>query len=203
VSGRGPASAPRLWAIRHGETEWSRSGRHTGRTDLPLTAAGRREAEALGKLLAAERFAQVLSSPLRRARETCELAGLGARARIEPDLAEWDYGEYEGLTTEAIQRASPGWTVWEGSCPGGESAAQVGARADRVIAGTRGSAGDVVLFAHAHVLRVLAARWLCLGPSLGRCFALDTAAFGILGLEHGTPVLRLWNARSARPPGAG
>jgi len=128
-------------------------------------------------------------------------AGLGERARIEPELAEWDYGEYEGLTTEAIQRASPGWTVWEGSCPGGESAAQVGARADRVLARVRGAEGDVALFAHAHLLRVLAARWLALEPALGRCFALDTAAFGILGLEHETPVLRLWNAGTAGPPG--
>ena len=181
------------WALRHGETEWSRLGRHTGRTDLPLTPAGRREAEGLRARLAGRRFALVLSSPLARAWETCRLAGLGEAAERCDDLMEWDYGAYEGLTREEILARAPGWNLWTAGAPGGEDAAAVGARADRVIARVRAASGDVVLFAHGHLLRVLAARWLGLAPAVGGRLALGTAALGILALDEGRQLLRAWN----------
>ncbi|HLI57574.1 MAG TPA: histidine phosphatase family protein [Actinomycetota bacterium] len=192
----GPAAAPtpaRAVAIRHGDTEWAESGRHTGRTDVPLTERGRREAAALAGLLAGHRFALVLASPLQRAIETCRLAGLGDRAQVRPDLMEWDYGDYEGLTTAQIQQARPGWSLWDDGVPGGETVEQVGERADRVIAEVRSAPGDVALFAHGHVLRILTARWLRLAPDGGRCFAFSPAAIGLLGYEHADSVIVHWN----------
>jgi probable phosphoglycerate mutase len=183
--------------VRHGETEWSLSGKHTSRTDLGLTEAGRERAAALAGELGQRSFALVLTSPLRRARETCELAGLGAAAEIDEDLREWDYGEYEGLTTPEIRERDPQWNLWRDGCPGGELPAQVGARADRVIARVRaaGSAdGDVVAFAHGHILRVLAARWVAMEPAAGARFALRAGAVSVLGFERETEVLQRWNA---------
>jgi broad specificity phosphatase PhoE len=182
-----------LWLIRHGETEWSRSGQHTGRTDLPLTAQGERQAALLGRRLAGRKFALVLTSPLGRARETCRLAGFGGVARDEPDLMEWDYGAYEGRTTAQIREEVPGWIIWKGGVRGGESADQVGARCDRVIARCADVDGDVALFAHGHVLRILAARWLELPAARGRHLALDTASLSVLGHERETRVIRSWN----------
>jgi len=181
--------------VRHGQTEWSRDGRHTGRTDVPLTEEGRGQAERLRKPLAARSFERVLTSPLRRALDTCRLAGLGDRAERRDELLEWDYGEYEGRTTASIHEQRGDWLLWRDGCPGGESAADVGARVDRVVAELRGLAGDAALFAHGHVLRVLAARWIRLGPEAGSMFALDTATLSACGWEHGLPVLTLWNAR--------
>lgn len=183
------------WLIRHGETEWSRSGQHTGRTDIPLTVQGERQAALLGRRLAGRKFALVLTSPLRRARETCRLAGYAAAARDEPDLVEWDYGEYEGRTTAQIREEVPGWTIWEGGVRGGETAEQVGARCDRVIARCAEVGADVALFAHGHVLRILAARWLGLPAVGGRYLALDTASLSVLGHEHEAHVIRQWNER--------
>src|SRR5581483_577804 len=164
----------RLILVRHGATEWSVSGRHTGRTDLPLTEEGRRMASAIGPALAAFRFRLVLVSPLQRARETCALAGLAKPATPCPDLMEWDYGAYEGRTTADIHLERPDWNLWRDGTPGGESAALVGVRVDRVIAQGRAVGGDIALFAHGHVLRVLTARWLALSPEDGRLSALDT-----------------------------
>ncbi|HYW44278.1 MAG TPA: histidine phosphatase family protein [Bryobacteraceae bacterium] len=185
--------ARELWLMRHGETEWSRSGAHTGRTDLPLTAAGRENAAALGRYLAGKRFALVLASPLERARETCRLAGYGAEAEIEPNLCEWDYGDYEGRTTAQIQQERPGWSLWDDGPLHGETLAQVGARADQVIARAAAVEGDVALFAHGHVLRILTARWLGLAPDAGRLFALGTASISTLGYERATRVITRWN----------
>jgi probable phosphoglycerate mutase len=185
---------PLVVVVRHGETEWSRAGRHTGRTDLELTAAGRRAAAAVGERLADRGFAIALSSPLRRARETAALAGFGG-AVVREELFEWDYGGYEGLTTAEIREHEPRWSLWRDGCPGGESPADVGARVDRLIGELRAAPGDVVCFAHGHVLRVLAARWIGLEPADGRLLALDTAGTGGLGWEHGEPVVRWWNAR--------
>jgi probable phosphoglycerate mutase len=182
-----------LWLIRHGETEWSASGRHTGRSDIALTAQGQHQAVTLGRHLGGRRFAQVLTSPLARAADTCRLAGYGGVARSTDDLREWDYGIYEGRTTADIRTEIPGWTVWSGDIPEGESAEQVGARARRVIAQARAAPGDVALFAHAHVLRILTACYLGLPPRDGRCFALGTASISILGYEHETPALITWN----------
>jgi len=184
---------PELWLIRHGETEWSASGAHTGRTDIPLTAGGRQQAEAIGRWLAGRDFSLVLASPLQRARETCLLAGYGVAAQIDPDLREWDYGDYEGLTTPEIQREIPGWSLWTDGPRNGETVAQVGARADAVIARAAAAAGDVALFAHGHLLRILAARWLGMAPSAGRLFALSTATVSTLGYEHQTRVIIRWN----------
>jgi broad specificity phosphatase PhoE len=181
---------------RHGETEWTLSGRHTGVTDLPLTENGRRQAAALGRLLSDRSFALVLSSPLSRALETCRLAGLGDSALLRDDLREWDYGEYEGLTTPEIRRSRPGWYLFSDGCPGGESAADVGARVDRVIAEVLSAGGDVALFGHGHCLRVLAVRWLGFPPSEAGRFVLSTATLSVLCFEHGRPAVRLWN-RSA------
>jgi broad specificity phosphatase PhoE len=182
-----------IWLIRHGETEWSRSGAHTGRTDIPLTAAGRERAAAIGRYLAGRRFALVLVSPLERARETCRLAGYGDAAQVEPNLREWDYGDYEGRTTAEIRQTTPGWLLWNDVVPGGETVEQVGARADATIARALAADGDVALFAHGHVLRILAARWIGLSPDAGRLLALDTASLSRLGYEHETQVVTRWN----------
>jgi len=185
----------RVYLIRHAETEWSRNGRHTGTTDLPLTDTGRLQARGLEPLLAQMNFVLVLSSPLRRARQTATLAGFGERAVIDADLAEWHYGEYEGLTTEQIHEQQPGWMVFTNGGPGGETPAQVGARVDRVIARIRSAEGDVALFGHGHVLRVLAARWLGLAVSAGSQFLLDTGTLSVLGHYRGLAAVEQWNAR--------
>ena len=178
---------------RHGETDWSRSLRHTGKTDIPLTEEGRRQARALGPRLHAWTFSLVLTSPLQRALETCRLAGYGEHAKVRPDLEEWDYGRYEGLTSQQIQELQPNWSLWRDGCPGGETAEDVGRRADRVVAEVRRIDGDVLIFAHGHVLRVLASRWLGELPEGGRHYALQTATLSVLGYEHADPVIRLWN----------
>jgi len=179
--------------VRHGETEWSLGGRHTGRTDIPLTKRGRRQAEAVGATLRRRELALVLTSPLARAAETCRLAGFGDRAETRDELMEWDYGEYEGRTTAEIREERPGWSLWRDGAPGGETSDEVGARVDRVIAEARSAGGDVLLFAHGHLLRVLTARWLGLEPAAGRFFALDPATLSTLGFERETSVIRLWN----------
>jgi broad specificity phosphatase PhoE len=185
-----------LFAIRHGETAWSLSGQHTGTTNIPLTESGRRLAERMRPVLAKNAFALVLCSPMQRARETCELAGLGDTADIDDDLVEWNYGEYEGLTPEQIHETAPGWLIFRDGCPGGESPEQVGARADRVIARARATEGDVALFAHGHVLRVLAARWIGLPAASGQHFLLDTGTLCVLGYYRDIPAVRVWNGPS-------
>jgi broad specificity phosphatase PhoE len=179
--------------VRHGETEWSRSGRHTGSTDVPLTEDGRRQAQLVGGALRGRRFAAVWTSPLSRALETCRLAGFGEVALPKDDLVEWEYGEYEGRTTLEIRRERPGWTLWRDGVPGGETADEVEARVDRVLAEAASVGGDALVFAHGHVLRALAARWLGLEPAGGRLFALDPATLSVLGYERETRVIRLWN----------
>jgi len=183
-----------VFAIRHGETAWSLSGQHTGTTDIPLTDNGRRLAERMRPVLAKQAFALVLCSPMQRARETCELAGLGDKAVIDHDLAECNYGEYEGLTPRQIHESVPGWLIFRDGCPGGETPEQVAARADRVIARARAAAGDVALFAHGHLLRVLAARWLGMPPGAGQRFLLDTGTLSVLGEYGDVPAVRIWNA---------
>ena len=178
--------------VRHGETEWSAALRHTGRTDLPLTPAGEEEARAVSEALSGREFALVLSSPLRRALDTARLAGFAPQVRGE--LAEWDYGEYEGLTTAQIRETVPDWTIWRHGARGGESGAEVGARVDRVIEEILRADGDVLVFAHGHLLRVLCARWLELEPSDGRLFALDPATLSTLGFEREQRVIQVWNA---------
>ena len=183
--------------VRHGETAWSAAGRHTGRTDIPLTEEGERKATALHDRLAGQSFDRVFTSPLQRAARTCALAGFGDRAVADPDLLEWDYGDYEGRTSREIQAARPGWLIFRDGCPHGEQAADVGARVDRVIARLRAVDDRALLFSSAHVLRVLTARWLGLPPSEGRLFRLDTASVSALGYEHddkAEPVIALWNA---------
>lgn len=182
-----------LWLIRHGETEWSRSGAHTSHTDIPLTDTGRERAAAIGRYLAGRAFALVLSSPMQRARETCRLAGFGGEAQIDPNLREWDYGDYEGLTTPQIQQERPDWSLWTDGTPNGESIDQAAARAQAVIARTLDAAGDVALFAHGHILRILAACWLKVPPNGGRLFALSTATVSTLGYERETRVITSWN----------
>ena len=184
----------KLYLIRHGETEWSRDGKHTGVTDVSLTDHGRQTARSLQPVLAREQLVLVLTSPLQRARETCELAGLAKLSRVEPDLMEWNYGEYEGLTTKNIQSARPGWSVFHHGCPGGESPEQVAARADRVLAKVRATVGNVALFAHGHILRVIAARWVNQPPSFGEHLLLDTGTLSVLGYYYDTPALKTWNA---------
>ncbi len=179
--------------VRHGETEWSVSGQHTGNTDIPLTDAGRRQAEALGARLSAWTFARVLSSPLSRALETCRLAGFGDRADITDDLREWDYGEYEGRRTVDIRQERPGWGLWKDGVPAGETVQEVGRRVDRVLEEARAGAGDVAVFAHGHVLRVAAARWIDLPPDHGARLGLSTATISVLGWERETPVIHRWN----------
>jgi probable phosphoglycerate mutase len=182
-----------LFAIRHGATAWSLSGQHTGTTNIPLTESGRRLAERMRPVLAKNAFALVLCSPMQRARETCELAGLGDTAVIDDDLVEWNYGEYEGLTPEQIHETARGWLIFRDGCPCGESPEQVGARADRVIARARATEGDVALFAHGHVLRVLAARWIGLPAASGQHFLLDTGTLCVLGYYRDIPAVRVWN----------
>ena len=186
---------PVIHLARHGETTWSRSGQHTGRTDLPLTERGERNACALGERLRGLDFAKVFTSPLQRAVRTCELAGFGASADIDPDLVEWDYGQYEGRRTAEIHAERPDWQLFRDGCPGGESPDQVGARADRVVGRVRAVKGDVLVFSSGHILRVLAARWLGLDPAGGRYFLLSTASLSALGYEHNLaePAIRLWN----------
>jgi probable phosphoglycerate mutase len=187
------STSPEVLLVRHGETEWSRAGRHTGRTDLPLTEEGRADAARLGDRLRGRAFALVLTSPLRRAVETCAIAGFGDRAERDADLREWDYGDYEGRTTAEIRAEHPRWTLWWDGTPGGETATDVGARADRVLERVRAADGDVLLIAHGHLLRVLTARWLGLSPTEGRLFALDPATLSVLGYEREAAVIRRWN----------
>jgi probable phosphoglycerate mutase len=184
----------RVYLLRHGETEWSLNGRHTGVTDVPLTENGRVAARLLRPILAKVTFLLVLTSPLQRARETCELAGLGQFATVETDLIEWNYGEYEGLTTEQIRLTRPGWSVFRDGCPGGETPDQIGARADRVLDTIRATEGNVALFAHGHILRVLAARWINLSASCGENFILDTGTLNVLGYYRESPAFEIWNA---------
>jgi len=182
-----------IWLIRHGETEWSRSGAHTGRTDLPLTAAGRENAAAMGKFLNGRPFALVLTSPMERARMTCELAGYGGAALVDPNLCEWDYGDYEGRSTPQIQQDRPEWSLWRDGVPNGESIEQVAGRAEAVIARATAATGDVALFAHGHILRILAARWLSFDPREASRLALGTASLSTLGYERETRVIASWN----------
>jgi broad specificity phosphatase PhoE len=179
--------------VRHGETAWTLSGQHTGTTDVPVTERGREQARRLGGTLTHETYALVLSSPLRRARETCELAGFGDRVVIDDDLREWDYGAYEGRTTADIRTERPGWSIWTDGAPGGETAAEVGARIDRVIARVHAADGDVLVFGHGHSMRVLAARWLGLAPENGRLFALSPGSRSQLGYERELAVIVTWN----------
>lgn len=184
-----------LWLVRHGETEWARLGRHTGRTDVPLTDIGREQARELGRRLAGHTFGLVLTSPLSRAQETVSLAGFGEVAVPEPDLMEWDYGAFEGRRTAEIRTEYPGWTIWRGPWPGGETIDEVAARADRIVARVRSDdpGGDVLVFGHGHLLRVLTARWLALAPRQGGLFALGTGTISVLGWEHEAPVVHSWN----------
>ncbi len=189
------APLPLVYLARHGETAWSVSGQHTGRTDLPLTERGEEQARALGRRLRAVAFAKVLTSPSQRAVRTCALAGFGAAAETDPDLAEWDYGNYEGRRTAEILAERPDWQLFRDGAPGGETPEQIGARADRAIARIRAVRGDVLLVSSAHISRVLAARWLGLPASGGRYLVLGTASLSLLGYEHdlGEPAIRLWN----------
>jgi probable phosphoglycerate mutase len=184
----------KVYLLRHGETEWSLNGRHTGVTDIPLTENGRKLARQLQPILAREKFVMVLTSPLQRARETCELAGLGTVASVDRDLMEWNYGEYEGLTTEQIRQTRPDWSVFRDGCPGGESPLQVSVRADRIVSRVRAMDGNVALFSHGHILRVLAARWINLSASYGENFLLDTATLNVLGYYRESPAFKIWNA---------
>jgi broad specificity phosphatase PhoE len=185
-----------VYLVRHGDTDWSKSGRHTGRTEIPLSAQGELNARRLAARLAPVAFGSVLTSPRQRARRTCELAGLGADAVSDPDLAEWDYGDYEGLTSAEILAARPGWELFRDGCPGGETPSQVAARADRLIARVRSLQGNVALFSHGHFGRALAARWVGLPVGAGERLLLDTASIGVLSYEHGNPaapVIARWN----------
>ena len=184
-----------VYLARHGETAWSLSGQHTGRTDLPLTERGERNARALGQRLRGLAFAKVLTSPLQRAARTCELAGFGAAAEIDSDLVEWDYGQYEGRRAGEIHAERPDWQLFRDGCPGGESPGQIGARADRVVGRVRAVKGDVLVFSSGHFLRVLAARWVGLEPEAGRFFLLSTASLSALSYAHNLsqPAIRLWD----------
>jgi broad specificity phosphatase PhoE len=186
---------PSVTLVRHGETAWSASGQHTGRTDIPLTEEGERKARALRDRLAGVSFDRVFTSPLQRAARTCALAGFGAAAKVDPDVLEWDYGDYEGRKSSEILAERPGWLLFRDGCPNGESPADVGARADRVIARLRAADDRAIVFSSGHILRVVASRWLGLEPSAGRLFKLDTASISILGYEHdkGEPAIALWN----------
>ncbi|MGZ6372299.1 MAG: histidine phosphatase family protein [Candidatus Limnocylindria bacterium] len=189
------ADERQIWLVRHGETAWSREGRHTGVTDIPLTDAGLAEAAALGARLAGHPFALVLTSPRTRAGETARLAGFGDRVITDPDLAEWDYGALEGRRSSEIEADYPGWTIWRGPWPDGETIEQVSARADRVVARclAPGVGGNSLVFGHGHMLRVLAARWLGLAGSHGALFGLSTASISVLGWEHGHSIIETWN----------
>ena len=193
TGGAGMSSRPRVILLRHGETAWSKEGRHTGRSDIPLTVAGVRQAQAAGPRLAGVDVDRVLVSPLIRARQTCELAGQADGAIVEPALVEWDYGEYEGRTSAEIRAGRPDWLLWRDGCPGGEDAAAVAARVDPVVRRCREEPASWLVVAHGHLLRVLAARWCGLGPESGALLQLGTAAICILGFEHDTPGVRLWN----------
>jgi probable phosphoglycerate mutase len=197
---------PVVYLARHGETAWSVSGQHTGVTDIPLTAEGEAQAARLGERLRGLPFASVLTSPLRRARRTCDVAGFGDTAQIEPDLREWNYGDYEGRRSVEIHAERPGWDLFRDGCPGGESAADVGTRADRVVRRVRATNGDVLIFSSGHFLRVFAARWLGLAPGAGRYFLLSTASLSAVSYEHNPsePAIRLWDETShlRRPPAA-
>jgi probable phosphoglycerate mutase len=184
-----------VYVVRHGATQWSADGRHTGSTDVPLTDDGRTQARRVGALLGGRPFALVLVSPLGRARETCELAGYAASADVTDDLREWDYGDYEGRTTAEIREHDPGWTVWTGDIPNGETIDEVAARADRVIARSLAADGDVAVFAHGHILRVVTARWCELGAAEGRRFLLETGSLNVLGWEHEYRGVRVFNQR--------
>ncbi|MGZ2482367.1 broad specificity phosphatase PhoE [Rhizobium pisi] len=188
---------PEIYLVRHGETEWSLSGRHTGRSDIPLTANGEAAAGKLTERLAGLSFSAVWSSPSERARKTCALAGFGSGAVIKGDLAEWNYGAYEGITTKEILAGRPDWQLFRDGCPSGETAADVGARADAVIDALRAEAATILIFSSSHFLRVLAARWLGLPPQDGARFVLDTTSISVLGYEHdlSEPVIRRWNQR--------
>jgi broad specificity phosphatase PhoE len=188
----------RIYLLRHGETEWSRLGKHTGVTDISLTKNGRAAAQRLHSVLANETFGLVLTSPMRRARDTCELAGLGDAAIIDPDLLEWNYGDYEGLTTSEIRSKRPDWSLFRDGCPGGESPEQVASRAERIISKMQETERHVALFAHGHIFRVLAARWINLPASHGERFLLDTATLSVLGYYYQTPAVKIWNAPIAR-----
>ena len=192
MAGASPSSTE-VWVVRHGETEWSATGRHTSTTDVPLTSAGEQAARALAQRLAGTAFDLVLTSPRERARRTAALAGF-PDAEVDDDLSEWAYGDYEGVTTPTIRESVPGWTVWTHPCPGGESAAEVGRRLDRVVARVRNHGGRVLVVGHGHASRVLAARWLEQPVEEGRNFALDTATVSVLGYERETPVVVRWNA---------
>lgn len=185
------------WLIRHAETEWSRSKRHTGRTDIPLTSEGRAAARALSGQLGGREWAAVWTSPLSRAVETCSLAGLGASAQLRDELLEWDYGAYEGVTTAGIRETRPGWYLWRDGCPGGESPFDVAARCDRLIGDLLAVEGDVALFGHGHALRMLAARWIELAPEGGGRLALSTGSVSVLGFEREVRVVWRWNANAA------
>ena len=188
-------SLPEIFLARHGETAWTISRQHTGKTDIPLTERGERNAKGLGDRLRGLTFAKVLVSPRQRAYRTSQLVGMADRSEVDADLVEWDYGEYEGLTTAEIRAHRPGWDIFRDGCPGGESVEAVGERADRVIARLRAIGGRTILFGHSHFFRVLAARWLGLPPGEGRSFLLGTASLSVLGYEHSRdePVIRLWN----------
>ncbi len=179
--------------VRHAETEWSQNGRHTGRTDIPLTDAGRARASALAPVVAVSSFSLVLVSPLSRARETCDLCGLGAEAQLRDDLMEWDYGDYEGLTSPEIHARRPDWNMWRDGCPGGEQPADVALRADRVVEEIRLAEGPVAIFSHGHLLRVLGSRWIELDAAAGARLGLAPGATCVLGHEHGTAILLHWN----------
>jgi probable phosphoglycerate mutase len=185
--------AASAYLIRHGETAWSLSGQHTGTTDLALTDRGAEAARRLGPALSQVTFASVLTSPMRRAVQTCELAGLAERAAVDRDLMEWNYGEYEGLTSLQIRERAPGWVLFRDGCPGGESPEAIGARVDRLIERLRSIDGNVALFAHGHVFRVLAARWLGLPVMIARHFLLDTATLSLLGYDRDVPAVKQWN----------
>jgi probable phosphoglycerate mutase len=187
------SGATRLFLVRHGQTDWSASGQHTGWTDLPLNDTGRLQAGLLAERLAGHAFVLVLSSPLSRALDTARAVGLGEQAEIEPDLREWNYGEIEGRTTDEIREARPGWTIWAGPVPGGESIAEVARRVDRVIERALAVDGDVAVFGHGHCLRILAARWLGLAPAAGALFGLSTATISRLGWDRERRVIELWN----------
>ena len=183
-----------IYLIRHGETDWSLSGQHTSRTDLALTPHGEEVARKLGQRLAGKQFTHVLTSPMRRARQTCELAGLGASARVDQNLHEWDYGDYEGRTSAEIHQQRPGWTIYRDGCPNGESPAQISARADTVIAGLRQLDGTVAIFSHGHFLRILGMRWPGFTVMDAQHFGLDTASISILGFEHKASIISIWNS---------
>ncbi len=188
--------AREIWLIRHGQTEWSLSGAHTGHTDIPLTEEGRRQATALNRMLKGRQFSLVLSSPLQRALDTCKLAGYGDVAQVDPNLQEWNYGEYEGHTTAEILKQRPGWSLWRDGVPGGETIEQVAIRAEAVLDRATKAGGDVALFAHGHILRILTACWLDLPPFDARLFALATATVSTLGYERDTCVISTWNLSS-------